>query len=107
MKPFWSAFSLALCGIISQPVFAHHMVETDEGVTQHHRATKSKSAIDPWHLLEMAMTPAYAFSANVRMYLEGEYRIIQSNGIPNHTTGEFPNAGNPNTISEQSYVFRM
>lgn len=35
------------------------------------------------------------------------FRIIRSNGIPDHAPGVFPNAGNPNTIREQEYVFRM
>lgn len=34
-------------------------------------------------------------------------RIIVSNGIPNHETGQFPNRGNPNSISAQRYEFRM
>ena len=34
-------------------------------------------------------------------------RIIQSNGIPNHQTGRFPNRNNPNAIRPQSYEFRM
>jgi hypothetical protein len=35
------------------------------------------------------------------------HRIIRSNGLPNHATGQFPNRGNPNTISEQKYEFRV
>ena len=35
------------------------------------------------------------------------YRLIKSNGIPNHDTGRFPNAHNPNTISAQKYNFRV
>ena len=34
-------------------------------------------------------------------------RIIISNGIPDHATGQFPNPGNPNSISAQRYEFRM
>src|SRR5690606_17817982 len=34
-------------------------------------------------------------------------RTIRANGLPNHTTGEFPNAGNPNRISPQTYVFHL
>jgi len=30
---------------------------------------------------------------------------IESNGIPDHETGDFPNSGNPNTISEQDQEF--
>jgi hypothetical protein len=35
----------------------------------------------------------------------GERRIIESNGIPNHKPGQFPNRGNPNSISAQHYSF--
>lgn len=38
---------------------------------------------------------------------DGAYRIIRSNGIPNHGTGSFPNAGNPNPISEQNHKYRV
>lgn len=34
-------------------------------------------------------------------------RRIRSNGLPNHSTGMFPNANNPNTISAQSYDFTL
>ena len=35
------------------------------------------------------------------------YRYINSNGIPDHPTGQFPNRGNPNTISAQNYHLRV
>ncbi|MEM6392837.1 MAG: YHYH protein [Planctomycetota bacterium] len=35
------------------------------------------------------------------------HRILIANGIPDHATGQFPNRGNPNRISAQSYQFRM
>jgi hypothetical protein len=35
------------------------------------------------------------------------FRYITSNGIPDHEPGRFPNRGNPNTISEQTYDYRM
>ena len=38
---------------------------------------------------------------------EGEKRIIESNAIPNHETGRFPNPGNPNTIRPQSIHYEM
>jgi hypothetical protein len=34
-------------------------------------------------------------------------RIITSNAIPNHSTGTFPNAGNPNTIQPQNRRYEM
>jgi len=41
--------------------------------------------------------------------IEGGNRIMQSNALPNHATGEFPNQGNPNSISAQEvkYTFPL
>jgi hypothetical protein len=41
------------------------------------------------------------FGTIVTVAVDGATRTIASNALPNHDTGEFPNAGNPNTISEQ------
>ncbi|MFT5318502.1 MAG: hypothetical protein ACI8RA_001767 [Chlamydiales bacterium] len=38
---------------------------------------------------------------------DGQYRYIQSNGIPDHYTGQFPNRRNPNTIQEQKHQYRV
>ncbi|MGI9577618.1 MAG: YHYH protein [Microthrixaceae bacterium] len=35
------------------------------------------------------------------------YRYIDSNGMPDHSVGEFPNTGNPNALSPQEQSFRM
>ena len=54
---------------------------------------------------------AQAGSANakneVSISVEGEKRIIRSNGIPDHQPGQFPNRNNPNRVSPQSYAFQM
>ena len=39
----------------------------------------------------------------VSIRIEGDLRVIESNGIPDHETGEFPGRGNPHAIREQSY----
>lgn len=44
---------------------------------------------------------------SVTMTTDGTWRYLTSNGIPNHGTGAFPNAGNPNTISAQSYALKL
>ncbi|MDB6137930.1 MAG: hypothetical protein JWO94_1002, partial [Verrucomicrobiaceae bacterium] len=46
-------------------------------------------------------------SSRVAFNEEGEYRIITSNGLPDHSPGIFPRKGNPNTITAQSYAFRV
>jgi hypothetical protein len=38
---------------------------------------------------------------------DGVTRTITANGIPDHDVGTFPNAGNPNTITAQSYHYTM
>lgn len=43
----------------------------------------------------------------VTIYTDGQYRYFESNSIPNHDTGTFPNPGNPNTISEQDLSFKV
>lgn len=43
----------------------------------------------------------------VSIAVQGAYRVITSNGLPNHPTGAFPNRGNPNSISAQRYNFRV
>jgi hypothetical protein len=39
--------------------------------------------------------------------VQGDKRIIDSNGLPDHQPGQFPNRGNPNSIVAQSYHFEM
>lgn len=43
----------------------------------------------------------------VSIRIEGARRIVESNGIPDHAVGRFPNGGNPNRIRAQSYRFDM
>lgn len=46
-------------------------------------------------------SPVFAETNSVFITLEGNQRCIVSNGIPDHTTGTFPNRGNPNAIEVQ------
>jgi hypothetical protein len=45
--------------------------------------------------------------SHVSITVEGDYRFIRANGLPDHPTGQFPGRGNPNRISAQTYVFRV
>lgn len=51
--------------------------------------------------------PAAIEQNRVKITHEGDYLLIEGNGIPNHTTGQFPNRNNPNSISEQNYHYRV
>ena len=41
----------------------------------------------------------------VRHFEQGDQRCIQSNGVPNHPIGRFPNPGNPNSFSPQELKY--
>jgi hypothetical protein len=48
-----------------------------------------------------------ATGTRVRIWVDGDTRYIEANGLPDHATGTFPNAHNPNTISAQHYAFQV
>lgn len=52
-------------------------------------------------------TPATTTANQVAISIENGYRVFRANGLPDHTPGQFPNRGNPNSISAQSYTFRV
>jgi len=55
-----------------------------------------------------AGAPANGSATNrVTITIEGDKRVIRANGWPDHPPGQFPNRGNPNTISPQDYTFRV
>ena len=53
----------------------------------------------------LATQMAHAASPKVKIYEKGNERCIMSNGVPNHSIGQFPNAGNPNSFKTQSLEF--
>src|SRR5258705_496468 len=57
--------------------------------------------------LLLAATDVFAHQNEVTITTDTLFRTITSNGIPDHKTGAFPNKGNPNTISEQAYNYRV
>jgi hypothetical protein len=54
-----------------------------------------------------AQSTGAAGKNEVTITVEGNTRIIRSNGLPDHQPGQFPNRGNPHMISAQRYEFRM
>ena len=49
--------------------------------------------------------PEHPFDKNVKVTISGDTFIVESNGIPTHPTGTFPNSTNPNRIRDQNYRF--
>lgn len=47
------------------------------------------------------------YGTQTQVKIKGENRIIKTNALPNHETGVFPNAGNPNKISAQQRIYKI
>ena len=47
------------------------------------------------------------YGTMVTVTVDGTTRTIESNSLPNHATGDFPNAGNPNEITEQDLNYEF
>lgn len=52
-------------------------------------------------------TAKLSFTSQVKIEEKDGYRVITSNGIPDHAVGQFPGRGNPNSIRPQSHIFRV
>jgi hypothetical protein len=52
-------------------------------------------------------TEASPAPSKVSITIVGEQRVIEANGLPDHTTGRFPNSDNPNRITEQRYRYTV
>ena len=52
------------------------------------------------------MEPVELPEPSVSVTLE-PYRVIRSNGLPDHPTGEFPNENNPNALRPQEHEYRI
>jgi hypothetical protein len=45
------------------------------------------------------------YGTKTKVTIVGDQRVMITNALPNHKTGEFPNPGNPNTISVQNKTY--
>ncbi|MEM1196008.1 MAG: YHYH protein [Pseudomonadota bacterium] len=57
-----------------------------------------------------ALVPATQAPIAASLYTDDAgdvWRILRANGVSEHTTGAFPNSGNPHSVQEQSYSFRV
>ena len=70
----------------------------------------SASPVQAARRFPVDVTKSYKFTdsktgCQVQVSVSNGVRRIRSNGLPNHSTGAFPNTNNPNTISAQSYDY--
>lgn len=96
MKFRYTALTIVLATLIGSLVL---LAQTPMGRTH--------SVLKKGDLQLVPATKSAPGESQVSITVEGDERIIRANGIPNHKTGSFPNSGNPNRISPQSYEYRM
>ena len=53
-------------------------------------------------LILISIISPEAYAGNTSIFIEGNQRCISSDGLPNHSTGTFPNSGNPGHIQQQN-----
>ncbi len=71
------------------------------------RGPRMHSVIEKGELNLMPSISSPDVETEVSISVVGDQRVITSNGIPNHKTGQFPNRGNPNRISVQKQTFKV
>lgn len=106
-----SAVSRSLCAgllLVGASAFAHPVMEhtAEDGHGVEPVAMQGAGGVSDGghrHGMSSSSLPVHRVSITV----EGGFRYIKANGIPDHVHGRFPNRGNPNAISEQSYTFRV
>ena len=67
---------------------------------------RRRRAASGWSIVALALGLTVGASA-ATITVEGDVRVIRSDGLPSHETGEFPNPGNPNRIRAISRVWRV
>lgn len=68
------------------------------------RPATQPAALSPEERLRRRLSP---FDDNVKVTFDDQFMVVESDGIPTHQVGDFPNRGNPNAIRKQNYVFRI
>ena len=98
------AIALAI-GLAPLPAHAHGT--PDEVVAATGAADLEEDHTLLEELFETLLVDAAEASATVQVSSDGRTRIISADGLPDHSTGRFPNANNPNAISTQRYRFSV
>lgn len=92
LRAFGAALLVALAG--AGPALAHG----EKGHAPPSGAQKRKA---------LSILSAAEAAARIEIDAAAGYRYIRADGLPDHETGRFPNAGNPNSIRPQNYTMRV
>lgn len=92
-------FIITACNLKKEKISQHHF----HGNTSHvHSHTKNTTDYFDEYVIEDK-----EFGTKTEVTISGNNRIIKTNALPNHKTGEFPTRGNPNKISAQKRTYTI
>lgn len=69
--------------------------------------TRKHTALTTGEVVLLSANNTLSIESEISVSINGNVRSINSNGIPNHKVGRFPNSGNPNSIKARNYQFKM
>jgi len=88
---------ISMLSLVCVSCYRSEEVATTEGNTS--------QLIDDFFLAYVLVNAEYGTETVVT--IEDDMRVMVTNALPNHDTGEFPNDGNPNTISAQDITYEI
>lgn len=82
------------------------------GVSSTNKVIQGQIADTPKELSELDYWKDYTildaeYGTKTSVVIKNGYRIIETNALPNHKVGAFPNPGNPNSISAQKHTYKI
>lgn len=88
------------CAILAGVVAEGHAQQGGRPPMREHTATSAQS-------LSLTRSNKSIKGAQVRIAVSGSRRLIQTNGLPDHKVGSFPNRGNPHRIKAQNKTYEV
>ena len=80
--------------------FAHNHIHGNE--THHHTHSNNDTDFFDEYVIE-----SKEFGTKTEVTIVDDMRIIKTNALPNHKTGQFPTRGNPNKIAAQRKTYKI
>lgn len=91
--------------ILGMSILGLAMVSCDSSEDSTSTEGSTSQLIDDFFLAYSLINTEYGTETVVT--IEDDTRVMVTNALPNHDTGDFPNEGNPNTISAQNISYRI
>ncbi|MEM7104937.1 MAG: YHYH protein [Bacteroidota bacterium] len=97
-------YLFALLAIFIAGVFACSSTQIQQPITPATDELSVDQEIDYWNNYQITNNN---FGTETTVTIKGNKRVITTNALPNHKTGNFPNSGNPNAIKAQNRTYSL